>query len=132
MATQGPNTIWQMSANTKHECHHHFSYLFLFDISSFFNTINHPTSRCLGALQIYDFTKTVLSPLHCSGKSVRENWLDVLNQQDTVPDAEMTKWQEFITATVELLQKIENVYKGLSFQLNNNTPGEAHSAKDEF
>lgn len=88
--------------------------------------------RCLGALQIYDFTKTVLSPLHCSGKSVRENWLDVLNQQDTVPDAEMTKWQEFITATVELLQKIESVYKGLSFQLNNNTPGEAHSAKDEF
>lgn len=74
----------------------------------------------------------VLSHLHCSGKSVRENWLDVLSQQDTEPDAEMTKWQEFITATIELLQKIESIYNGLSFQLNNNTPAEGHGAKDDF
>lgn len=74
----------------------------------------------------------VLFHLHYSGKSVRENWLDVLSQQDTVPDAELTKWQEFITATIELLQKIESIYSGLSFHLNNNTPAEGRGAKDEF
>lgn len=74
----------------------------------------------------------VLSHLHCSGKSVRENWLDVLSQQETVPDAEITKWQEFITATIELLQKIESIYNGLSFHLSNNEPAEGRGAKDEF
>lgn len=70
---------------------------------------------------------------HCSGKSVRENWLDVLSKQDTIPDAEMTKWQEFIRATIELLQKIENIYTGLSLQLNSNDSAvDEHDIKDDF
>lgn len=67
---------------------------------------------------------------HCSGKSVRENWLDVLDQQDTVPDAEMTKWQQFITATIDLLQKIENIYTGLSLQFNKSVSDERGSKDD--
>lgn len=68
-----------------------------------------------------------------SGESVRGNWLDVLSQQDTVSDAEMTKWQEFITATIELLQKIENIYTGLSVQLQDAVAdGHGHRSRDEF
>lgn len=53
----------------------------------------------------------------------------MLSEQNAIPDAEMSKWQEYIKATIELLQKIENIYTGLSLEFNDSV---AAGIKDEM
>lgn len=42
--------------------------------------------------------------------NLRDKWLKLLKQQKHLHDAELVNWQQFINATVKLLQQVKSIY----------------------
>lgn len=48
---------------------------------------------------------------------LREKWLELLREQKQLHDAELTKWQQFINATVKLLRQVKGIYTTFNLEL---------------
>lgn len=67
-------------------------------------------------------------PRTADDDSLRDKWLKLLQQQKYLHDAELAKWQQFIRATVKLLQQVKSIYTKFSIELEKIT----EKAQDEL
>lgn len=61
---------------------------------------------------------------------LKENWMQLLNQQKASHDCELVKWQRFVKSAADLLQKVKEVYSKFSLELN--ATENSSDIKDEF
>lgn len=59
---------------------------------------------------------------------MKERWLNLLNQQKTIHEAELVKWQGFVKTAVDLLKNVKEIYTKFNLDLNNVDD----NIKDEF
>lgn len=50
---------------------------------------------------------------------MKEQWLKLLNQQETMHEAELVKWQGFVKTVVDLLKNVKEVYAKFNLDVNN-------------
>lgn len=65
---------------------------------------------------------------HSDPNELRQSWLKLLNQQKVIHEAELEKWQGFVRAAANLLQKVKDIYTKFSVDLKNAD----ETVKEEF
>lgn len=59
---------------------------------------------------------------------MKKIWLNMLDQQNTIHEAELVKWHNFIRIAVDLLENVKQIYAKFNAEINEVD----ESVKDEF